>query len=105
MVAKIQCRSNVKNNLTTNACLDGWGPAKKSVWIGHSVEVIKDHYLYLSDSDFAEVAEADLENQISPVHDHAKPTVNDGLWRIFPLERHFDLVPCFPACIGFFSVN
>jgi hypothetical protein len=49
------------------------------VWIGHLVEVMKDHYLCLSDSDFAEAAEAGLESQIPPAHDHAEATDSDGL--------------------------
>ena len=51
------------------------------------------------------MAEAGLESQVSPAHDHAEPTVNDGLWRIIPLEKHFDLMPCFPVCIGFSESN
>jgi hypothetical protein len=47
------------------------------VWIGHSVEVMKDHYLCLSDSDFADAAEASLESQIPHADDHAKPTAMD----------------------------
>ena len=89
----------------SNEVLARWGQAKESLWIGHSVAVMKNHYLRLSDLDFAEAAEAGLEGEVSPAHDHAKPTVNDGLWRIIPLEKHFDLVPCFPACIGFFRVK
>jgi len=48
------------------------------VWIGHSVEVMKDHYLCLSDSDFAEAAEAGLESPNFHAQSHAKPTVTDG---------------------------
>ncbi|MDR0327851.1 MAG: hypothetical protein LBI05_06105, partial [Planctomycetaceae bacterium] len=32
-------------------------------------------------------------------------SVLDCLGRIIPLERHFSLVPCFPACIGFFRAK
>jgi hypothetical protein len=61
----------------SNEVLARWGQAKESVWIGHSVEVMKDHYLCLSDSDFADAAEVDLESQIPHAHDHAKPTETD----------------------------
>ena len=61
----------------SNEVLTRWGQAKESVWIGHSVEVMKDHYLCLSDTDFAEAAEADLESPIPHAHDHAKPTETD----------------------------
>ena len=69
---------------------------------------MKDHYALVSDDEFAEAAgatEADLESQVLHAHDYAKPTVNDGLWRIIPLDRHLGLVPYFPACIGFFRVK
>ena len=39
---------------------------------------MKDHYLCLSDLDFAEAAEADLESLIPPAQDHAKPTETDS---------------------------
>jgi hypothetical protein len=42
---------------------------------------MKDHYLCLSDSDFADAAEADLASQIPHADDHAKPTVKGGLGR------------------------
>ncbi|MDR0328599.1 MAG: hypothetical protein LBI05_09930, partial [Planctomycetaceae bacterium] len=61
----------------SNEVLARWGQAKESVWIGHSVEVMKDHYLCISDSDFADAAEASLESQIPHADDHAKPTVTD----------------------------
>ena len=82
------------------------------VWIGHTEAVRRKHCQgKLSDEAFAEAAgatEADLESQIPHAHDHAKPTNSDGsdsLCRIIPMERQFDLVPCFPACNGFFSVK
>ena len=59
----------------SNEVLARWGQAKESVWIGHSVEVMKDHYLCLSDSDYAE---AGLGSQISHAEAHAKPAVTDG---------------------------
>ena len=40
---------------------------------------MKDHYLCLSDSDFADAAEVGLEGEVPHAHDHAKSTVNDGL--------------------------
>ena len=48
------------------------------MWIGHSVRVMKGHYLCLSDSDFAE-AVADLESPIPHATPHAIPTDSDGL--------------------------
>jgi len=59
----------------SNEVLARWGQAKESVWIGHSVEVMKDHYLCLSDSDYAE---ASLGSQFSHAEAHAKLTVTDG---------------------------
>jgi len=59
-----------------------WGEVKESLWIGHTSEVMKKHYLDLSDEEFAEVAgvaKADLESQVSHVHAHAMPTDLDGL--------------------------
>jgi len=60
----------------SNEVLARWGQAKESLWIGHSAAVMKNHYLRLSDSDFAEAA-ADLENQVPHAHDHAEPTEKD----------------------------
>ena len=62
----------------SNEVLARWGQAKESLWIGHSAQVMKDHYLCLSDSDFAEAADASLESQISHAKDHAVDTANDG---------------------------
>jgi len=59
-----------------------WGQMLESLWIGHSERVMKDHYALVSDEEFAEAAgatEAGLESQVLHAHDHAKPTVNDGL--------------------------
>jgi hypothetical protein len=38
---------------------------------------MRDHYLCLSETDFAEAAEADLEPPSSHADAHAKPTVKD----------------------------
>ena len=62
----------------SNEVLARWGQAKESVWIGHSAAVMKDHYLCLSDTDFAEAAEADLESPNPHAQDHAKPTEKDS---------------------------
>ena len=62
----------------SNEVLARWGQAKESLWIGHSAQVMKDHYLRLSDSDFAEAADAGLEGQISHAKDHAVEPKNDG---------------------------
>ena len=51
----------------SNEILARWGQAKESLWIGHSAEVMRDHYLCLSETDFAEAAEAGLE----PPNSHA----------------------------------
>jgi hypothetical protein len=40
----------------SNEVLNAWGEAKESLWIGHSVQVMKDHYLCVSDDDFAKAA-------------------------------------------------
>jgi integrase len=40
----------------SNEVLARWGQAKESLWIGHSVKVMRDHYLTLSDSDFSEAS-------------------------------------------------
>jgi len=82
-----------------------WGQMLESLWIGHSERVMKDHYALVSDEEFAEAAKAELEIPVFHAHDHAKPTVNNGLWRIIPSDRHLGLVPCFPACTGFFRVK
>jgi len=63
----------------SNEILARWGQAKESLWIGHSAEVMRDHYLCLSETDFAEAAETDLEPPNSHAPDHAKPTDSDGL--------------------------
>jgi len=56
-----------------------WGQMLESLWIGHSERVMKDHYALVSDEEFAEVAGTDVESQVLHAHDHAKPTVNNGL--------------------------
>jgi hypothetical protein len=43
--------------------------------VGHSAKVMKDHYLRLSDSDFAE---ASMGDQIAHAKDHAVKPINDG---------------------------
>ena len=55
----------------SNEVLARWGEIKESLWIGHSTKVMKEHYLYLSDSDFMEAAEVRLENQNSHAKSHA----------------------------------
>jgi integrase len=40
----------------SNEVLSAWGEAKESLWIGHSVQVMKNHYLCVSDDDFAKAA-------------------------------------------------
>jgi integrase len=40
----------------SNEVLNAWGEAKESLWIGHSVQVMKNHYLCVSDDDFAKAA-------------------------------------------------
>jgi hypothetical protein len=40
----------------SNEVLKRWGQAKESLWIGHSVKVMRDHYLTLSDEDFSDAA-------------------------------------------------
>jgi hypothetical protein len=59
----------------SNEVLTRWGQAKESLWIGHSAKVMKDHYLRLSDSDFAE---ASVGNQIAHAKDHAVSAKEDG---------------------------
>jgi hypothetical protein len=41
----------------SNEVLSRWGEIKESMWIGHTTKVMKDHYLRLSDEDFAKAAE------------------------------------------------
>ena len=41
----------------SNEILARWGEAKESLWIGHTVKVMKEHYLHLKDEDFAKAAE------------------------------------------------
>ena len=55
-----------------------WGETKESLWIGHTNEIMKKHYLELSDEEFAEAAEASMESPNPHAHDHAKPTDSDG---------------------------
>ena len=62
----------------SNEVLTRWGQAKESLWIGHSAKVMKDHYLRLSDSDFAEAADTNVESQISHAKDHAASAKEDG---------------------------
>ena len=40
----------------SNEVLRRWGEAKESLWIGHSKQVMKDHYFTLTDDDFSEAA-------------------------------------------------
>jgi hypothetical protein len=40
----------------SNEVLSTWGEAKESLWIGHSVQVMKNHYLCVSDDDYAKAA-------------------------------------------------
>ena len=57
-----------------------WGEVKESLWIGHTSEVMKKHYLDLSDEEFAEAAEASLAGLESPVPHapaHATQTETD----------------------------
>ena len=56
-----------------------WGQVLESLWIGHSARVMKDHYAWVSDEEFAEAAGAGLENPILHADAHAKPTDSDGL--------------------------
>ncbi|MDR0327943.1 MAG: hypothetical protein LBI05_06590, partial [Planctomycetaceae bacterium] len=42
---------------------------------------------------------------LTTMQDRPITSVLDSLGRIIPLERHFSLVPCFPACIGFFRAK
>jgi len=49
------------------------------VLVGHSEATMKKFYAMATDEDFAEAAKAGLENQVPHAHDHAKPTVSDGL--------------------------
>jgi len=63
----------------SNEVLSRWGQAQESVWIGHSAAVMKDHYLCLSDTDFAEAAEANVESPNSHAQAHAISTDSDGL--------------------------
>ena len=61
----------------SNEVLARWGQTKESLWIGHSAEVMEKHYLRLSDSDFAEAADANVESPIAHAKVHAVETIND----------------------------
>jgi hypothetical protein len=47
---------DVGKNGHSNEVRRRWGDKKESLWIGHSEEVVKKHYLKFSDEEFAEAA-------------------------------------------------
>jgi hypothetical protein len=55
-----------------------WGESKERLWIGHSSNVMRKHYLVLSDEEFAEAAGAGKAVEPSHVIPHVISTVNSG---------------------------
>ena len=61
----------------SNEVVRDFGEAKENLWIGHSTQVMRDHYFRLSDDDFLDAA-GKLDDQNSHAESHAKPTGMDG---------------------------
>jgi len=61
----------------SNEVVRDFGEVKESLWIGHSTQVMRDHYFRLSDDDFLEAA-GKLDDQNPHAHTHAFSIADDG---------------------------
>ena len=71
----------------SNEVADRWGEVIESLWIGHSIKVMRKHYKIVSDEMFASAAGVNLDNQVSHAQSHAISTDLDGLGQ--PLTDSF----------------
>ena len=72
---------NMRRN-RSNEVRRQFGELKERLWIGHSEQVMEKHYAVLSDDEYSEAAEVDLQGQIQHAESHANLTGQDRLIRV-----------------------